>query len=241
MRRVLYLYSHQTRFFYELVKILKEHQLQYRAVDHPKDFVPKTWALVITTIDEAKQFGNHSLMKILALNPVIPIENNLLRILAEMNDEINKNKITVSIDPGANCNGIALILGGYTIYTTNLYDIDEIPRFIFRVVDTFPRFTKFTIKIGNGVKSLLEKVLESLRPFNLDQKNIKVEIVNESKTSLYKTKEKGKKPRSYDENAAIAIGHRSGKLESLCVDADKDALCIDQNEQGKNSEESSQE
>ncbi len=215
MRRSLYLYSHNTRFFYELVCILKENHLHYRAIDDPKTFVPKSWALVITTIDEAGQFNNTSISKILALNPAIPIENNLLRILAEMNDEINKRKITVSIDPGSKCNGVALILGGYTIYTTNIYEIDGIPRFIFRVVDTFPNFTIFTIKIGNGVKALLDKVLASLKPFNLHQKKIKIEIVDENSTSLFKTKEKGKKPRSFDENAAIAIGHRKGRLESL--------------------------
>jgi hypothetical protein len=213
MRRTIYLYSSNTRFFYELVKILKENSIAYRAIDDPKDFVPKSWALIVTTNEEAKLFAGHHLYKVLALYPSVPMKKNLLRILADVNDDINKNKITISIDPGANNNGIAVILGGHTIYTTVKYTVEEIPELIARVADSFPDFIKLTIKIGDGVKLLLDKVLAVVKPIAECDKRIRIEIVDENHTSLHKKKEKGKKPRTYDENAAIAIGQRKGLTE----------------------------
>jgi hypothetical protein len=210
MKRALYLYSHNVKFFYSLVSVLKENKIGYRPINEADGFRPKTWALVVTTTDELSLISKNEFSKFLAIDPEADMEVLLLRILAELNDEINQKKIVLSIDPGAEFNGIAVILGGFSIYTTILYEIQDLLPFIHLVIGAFPNYTKFTIKVGDGVKNLMEKVLDTLCSGNLSEKMIEIEIVDERNTSKKRTKIKGKKHRSIDENAAIAIGHRKG-------------------------------
>ena len=77
-----------------MISILKENNIRYRAIDEPIRFRPKTWALVVTTPNEIDMISKSDLSKFLSIDPSVDMNIHILKILAELNDEINQNKIT---------------------------------------------------------------------------------------------------------------------------------------------------
>ncbi|MFW9822939.1 MAG: hypothetical protein ACFFE4_08400, partial [Candidatus Thorarchaeota archaeon] len=122
--------------------------------------------------------------------------------------------ILFSIDPGTKQIGIVIFLEDYYLHSQTIYNKEEFIEVINDYILSFQKSDSDPIavifKFGRGVKSITTDLLKLVFETYKDRGNVKVYLVDESKTSKIKIQDSGKQINSKHEISAIIIAMRKG-------------------------------
>ncbi|MDE1852509.1 MAG: hypothetical protein KGI38_02045 [Thaumarchaeota archaeon] len=181
--------------YYALVSRLKGAGLQFTSVLPGSDV--QDCEVVLTTADEAKQFGEKALaLEDIDENPGIFKGQVLSRL-----DDVGI--VLVGVDPGKRT-GLAVFYGQTKLAFNTFDSLGEVCSSVGAFAKGIPA-TRMLVRIGNGNRSTASGLVERLRK---EVPRATIEVVDESGTSGGSTKMKGVQR---DQVAAAKIAFRKGE------------------------------
>ena len=185
--------------YYALVSRLRRAGLPFSSMLPDSDF--RGCELVLTTADEAKQFGDRALaLEDLDENPGIFKGQVVSRLTGE------GDLILVGVDPGKRT-GLAVFYG----QTRLAFSTFDSAGAVCSRVGAFARgvpSSRLLVRVGNGNRSMTTKLVDGLRR---EVPAATIEVVDESGTSTGSPKMKGVQR---DQAAAAKIAFRKGEVVS---------------------------
>ncbi|MDG6910180.1 MAG: hypothetical protein JRN08_07400 [Nitrososphaerota archaeon] len=185
--------------YYALVSRLRRAGLPFSSMLPDSDF--RGCELVLTTADEAKQFGDRALaLEDLDENPGIFKGQIVSRLTGE------GDLILVGVDPGKRT-GLAVFYG----QTRLAFSTFDSAGAVCSRVGAFARgvpSSRLLVRVGNGNRSMTTKLVDGLRR---EAPAATIEVVDESGTSTGSPKMKGVQR---DQAAAAKIAFRKGEVVS---------------------------
>ena len=190
----------RARAYYALVSRLRWAGLPFSSALPDSDF--GGCDLVLTTADEAEQFGSKAMaLEQLDENPGIFKGQVVSRLSGD------RDVILVGVDPGKRT-GLAVFYG-QTKLASNTFDSAAA---VCSRVGAFARgvpYNRLIVRIGNGNKSLAARLVDGLRK---EVPAATIEVVDESGTSAGSSKMRGVQR---DQVAAAKIAFRKGDVVSV--------------------------
>jgi hypothetical protein len=187
----------KARAYYALVSRLRRTGLPFSSALPDSNF--RDCDLVLTTADEAEQFGDKALsLEELDENPGI-FKGQIISHLSGSGDVV-----LVGVDPGKRT-GLAVFYG-QTRLAFNTFDSAGA---VCSRVGAFARGIpsgRVLVRVGNGNRSMASRLVEGL---HREVPNATIEVVNESGTSAGSSKMKG---IQRDQVAAAKIAFRKGEV-----------------------------
>lgn len=216
MRKKIYIATQNLSFFYELNKELLHLNIKFDILPI-RSKVPNISSIILTTSEEALKFGGkHKNLCILPFGRNENFQRYILKILAAYKIEYKEkySDILFSIDPGTKQIGIVIFLEDYYLHSQTIYNKEEFIEVINDYILSFQKSDSDPIavifKFGRGVKSITTDLLKLVFETYKDRGNVKVYLVDESKTSKIKIQDSGKQINSKHEISAIIIAMRKG-------------------------------
>lgn len=190
--------------YFLIVNELKKKSVPFLSLT-PNDPIPIEVKVVLTTEDE-KPLISHE--KILIYEDKEEPEAFVNRALRIIYGKRFYEKIVIGIDPGK-VFGLAVIADGKVIETGNFFSVEEILNKLKSALKSFNNSstTLFSVKIGNGVQTYKDKLLEALD--EALPSDVVLEIVNEVGTNRIFNETKHRRGLR-DIASAIRIGGRNG-------------------------------
>jgi hypothetical protein len=189
----------KARAYYALVSRLRKAELPFSSVLPGSDC--RDYELVLTTADEAEQFGGAALaLEDLDDNPGI----FKCQVVSRLNGE--GDTILVGVDPGKRT-GLAVFYGR----TKLAFSTFDSAGAVWSRVGTFSRAmpaSRMLVRVGNGNKSMVTRFVDGFRK---EVPGATIEVVDESGTSRASAKMKGVQR---DQVAAARIAFRKGEIVS---------------------------
>jgi hypothetical protein len=216
MRKKIYIGTQNLSFFYELNKELLHLNIKFEVLPIGSK-IPSISSIVLTTSEEALKFEEkHKNLCILHYGRNENFQHYVLKILAAYKIEYKENysDILFSIDPGTKKIGIVVFLEDYYLKSHTIYTKEEFIEVINDYILSFHKSDSDPItvifKFGRGVKSITTDLLKLVFETYKERGNMKVYLVDESKTSKIKIQDKRKQIKTKHEISAIIIAMRKG-------------------------------
>ncbi|MGP6240089.1 hypothetical protein ACNF40_06725 [Cuniculiplasma sp. SKW4] len=162
------IYSRNPRFYYKVLKILREREIPFSSIEDIKNIGDEI--MVIISHREDEYFSTRQVFDDDALSAV---RKSIPRLMGKNLFE----KIIIGIDPGPKP-GIAAIGDGVVIEAFELPEICKIEATVTKIVSDYES-NQTIIRIGDGDKPNMERILLKLRG-----QIIPMEVVDEKGTSM---------------------------------------------------------
>jgi len=213
----LYILTENLNFFYKINKRLIEKRIKAEILN-PGNKIPNAPSIILTTRDEFEKYYNKVLkVNFLVYSKYENFEQYLLRVIAAHRIEYKNNylSLTFSIDPGIKKIGLIIFLDDYYLDSFCCYEKDELLVAIRKNIHTFqdgnPILMVLTFKLGIGVPSLTNELIENIFKFLHGRKNINIFLIDEYKSSKMRIIKKQKEHNfSKDEISALILAFRKG-------------------------------
>ncbi len=216
MRTNIFVLTEDLNFFYRLNKELQQLQIKFKVLNIGNKIPNIPNSLILSTSKEMNNFEKVDKIKgkILFYEKDENFKQYIVKVLAIK--KIGKKtyyELVFSIDPGTKHLGLVIFLDDYYLNSHTIYEIDsfieKIKVYINALQESNPNPLKFVFKFGKGIMPITLKLIEQVfRHFNSE--NLRVLVVDESKTSKYKIRDENKKKIPKDEAAALIISLREG-------------------------------
>ena len=212
----IFLLSEDSKFFYRLNKELTSLNIAFNILNIG-DKIPNLPCLILTTSEEVDKFENpnENIVKIHAFTQRNNFSRYVLRILASYHIEYKEeySELTFSLDPGTKHIGLAVFLDDYYLNSHTFFNMDA----LFRKISDYVEFIQenssetknLTFKFGMGVFSTALELVSNLYAHFKEQNNMKVYLIDETKSSKINIYGQRKKiPK--DEVSALILSLRDG-------------------------------
>ena len=213
--KTLYVYTENLNFFYRLNRELKRLSINF-IILNTRAKIPDNNSLILTTSREINLFGNsYRNIKLLPYSENQDFKSYILRVLAAYRIEYKDNytKLTFSVDPGSKYIGIVVFLDNYYLISHTIYEKEDFFRFIMDVVKSFKNGNSYQMelefKIGSGVLPISLELVKKLYQIFKNEKSINIYLVDESKSSKLKIRDK-RKGITKHEISALILALRNG-------------------------------
>lgn len=187
----------EARAYYALVSRLRRAGLSFASILPGSDF--RDYELVLTTADEAGQFGGRALaLENLDENPGVFKGQVVSRLRGE------EDVVLVGVDPGKRT-GLAVFYG-QTRLAFNTFDSATA---VYSRIGAFARgipSSRLLVRVGNGNRSMAARLIDGLEK---EVPEATIEVVDESGTSSGSSKLKGIQK---DQVSAAKIAFRKGEV-----------------------------
>ena len=212
----LYILTENLKFFYKINKRLIEKRIKAEILN-PGNKIPNAPSTILTTQDEIKKYYEKDLkVNFLVHSNGENFEPYLLRVIAAYRIEYKNNylSLTFSIDPGKKI-GLMIFLDDYYLDSFYCHDKDELLVAVGNNIHTFqdsnPDLMRLTFKLGMGVPSLTNDLIEDIFKLFHGRENINIFLINEYKSSKMRIIKKQKERIfSKDEISALILAFRKG-------------------------------
>ncbi|MFX1286745.1 MAG: hypothetical protein ACFFB5_24115 [Promethearchaeota archaeon] len=199
------------RFYHKLSKLFEGSPLKAKFFVKSQSIPPQKYDLIITTQESMNHISNSTILQ-LSLEEIQPyLVAQIIGIIARKKEPKFKVLI-VGVDPGKHI-GLAAICDGM-ILAAETSRLPQLTQKIEKYLILFPS-EQVVIRIGDQPTSVSKVVFNKLFAVFGNQKNIKLEIVQEAYSSSRRT------PLDIsfgsNETAAITIAHRSGRVKNHLV------------------------
>lgn len=212
----IFIISENSKFFYRLNKELTSLNIAFNILNRG-DKIPNLPCLILTTAKELNNIENPNdrNVKIHAFTQENNFNRYILRILAiyHIGYKEDYSELTFSLDPGTKHIGLAVFLDDYYLNSHTFFDIDALLKAISNYVEFLQNdsgdLLKLTFKFGMGVFSSALELVSNLYAYFKERKNMRVFLIDESKSSKIKILGQRKKiPK--DEVSALILSLRDG-------------------------------
>jgi hypothetical protein len=214
--KILYISTENLNFFYRLNKELSRLNIKFEILNI-KDKLPTIPSLILTTREELDRFkGSYKNLNFLSYYYKENFQHYILRVLAAYRIEYKDfySELLFSIDPGSKRIGIVIFLDDLFFISRTIYDKTKFIDFIYNIVTCFqknnPILINLKFKFGNGVLLLSIELLRKVFDVFDGRENMKVYLIDESKSSKSKFKDKFKRIRTKHEVSALILSLRKG-------------------------------
>lgn len=189
----------KARAYYTLVSRLRRAELPFSSILPDSDF--GDCGLVLTTSEEARQFGDRALaLEDLAENPGIFKGQVMSRLTGE------GDVVLVGVDPGKRT-GLAVFYGQTKLAFNTFVSVAAVCSRVGEFARGIPS-SRLLVRVGNGNRSMANRLVDGLRN---EVPGATIELVDESGTSTASSKMKGVQR---DQVAAAKIAFRKGEVVS---------------------------
>lgn len=214
--KILYLHTENLNFFYRLNRELKRRNIQFKILSGISK-IPDVHSLLLTTIEDTHNLRiNYKKLKIMAYDKQDNFNHYIYKIIAAYSTGYKDyySKLIFSIDPGSKKIGLVVFLDDYYFVSHTFFDKIGITNVINDYVDCFqtnnPNLLKKIFKFGSGVLPLSLDLIQEITELFPNRKNLKVFLINESKSSKIRIQGIKKKFRTKHELSALILATREG-------------------------------
>ncbi len=214
--KILYLRTENLNFFYRINKELTRLNIKFDVLN-VSDKIPEIPTVILTTSDEIHNFKkSNEKVKFLAYSYKENFQHYVLKVLAANKIKFKENysNLLFSIDPGTKRIGIVIFLDDLFLISHTIFDKNEFIEFIIDKVDCFqkknPLPMKLEFKFGSGVLPLTIELLNEIYDHFGERKDMKIFLIDESKSSKTKIKDKKKRIKTKHEVSALILALRKG-------------------------------
>jgi len=179
--------------------------------------IPTFASIILTTFEEIHKFEkNYEKLQILPFHKDGNFQHYILKILAAYKIDYKDNYSTLifSIDPGTSQIGIAIFLDDYYLQSHTIYEKEMLTEVINDYILSFQKensnFITLIFKFGRGVISITIDLLKIIYDAFKNRNAVKVYLVDESRTSKVKIRDKKKRVKTKHEVSALIIAMRKG-------------------------------
>jgi len=212
----LYIYTENLNFFYRLNKELIRFNVKFEILT-VRSKIPTFASIILTTFEEIHKFEkNYEKLQILPFHKDGNFQHYILKILAAYKIDYKDNYSTLifSIDPGTSQIGIAIFLDDYYLQSHTIYEKEMLTEVINDYILSFQKensnFITLIFKFGRGVISITIDLLKIIYDAFKNRNAVKVYLVDESRTSKVKIRDKKKRVKTKHEVSALIIAMRKG-------------------------------
>jgi len=230
----LYILTEDLSFFYRINKELNKLKIPFKILNLNK-IITRHSNLILTTSAELKFVkGNNNESIILAYSSDETFDNYIIKVLAAVRIGYKHyySNLLFSVDPGKRT-GLMIFLDDFYLYSYCCFKPAEVIYNIIRYIECFqkenPNPMNISIKLGNGVYSIIRYLIEKIYQVYEKRKNLEILLIDEFRSSKIKISQK-KKPYklSKDEFSALILALRSG------IEVDQDNYLTILNQYGRN-------
>ena len=214
--KILYLHTENLNFFYQLNRELNRRNIQFKILSGISK-IPDLHSLLLTTSGDIHNLRtNYKKLKIMAYNEKDNFNHYIYKILAAYRIEYKEfySKLIFSIDPGSKKIGLVVFLDDYYLVSHTFYDKIGIINIINDYINCFqtnnPNPLKLIFKFGSGVLPLTLNLIQDIKESFQNRGDLKVFLIDESKSSKIRIQGMKKKFRTKHELSALIIALRDG-------------------------------
>jgi len=214
--KILFVHTENLNFFYRLNKELNRLDIKFKILSKNSK-IPDIPSLLLTTSGEIHNFKrDYKNLKILAYTESENFNYYILKVLAAFRIDYKEfySDLVFSIDPGLKQVGLVVFLDDYYLFSHTVYKMTELIDFIKDCANCFqndnPNLLNITFKFGGGVLTLTLKLIEQIIDVFQDRSNLKIYLIDESKSSKIRIQDIKKKLRTKHELSALILALRSG-------------------------------
>lgn len=212
----IYVFTENLNFFYKLNKELNRFNIPFKILNLSKK-IPPYPSIILTTIEE---FKNREFYRkngnFLAYSSEKSFEEYILKVISayRIGYKDHYSELTFSIDPG-NRTGLVVFLDDYYLMSHCCFETRDLIKKIKNYTQYFKRTNpdpmKLTLKFGRGVLSLTRDLVDIISAIFREEKDIKILLIDEFKSSKIKISKKDKESKiSKDEVSALILALRDG-------------------------------
>lgn len=214
--KILYLHTENLNFFYRLNSELNRRNIQFKILSGISK-IPDLHSILLTTSGDIHNLRiNYEKLKVMPYDEKDNFNHYIYKILAAYRIEYKEfySKLIFSIDPGSKKNGLVVFLDDYYLVSHTFYDKLGIINIIKDYINCFQtnnsNLLKLVFKFGSGVLPLTLNLIQDIRELFPDRKDLKVFLIDESKSSKIRIQGIKKKFRTKHELSALIIALREG-------------------------------
>jgi hypothetical protein len=214
--KILYVHTENLNFFFKLNRELNHLDIKFKILSRISK-IPDIPSLLLTTSGEIHKYReDYKNLKILAYTESENFNHYILKVLAAYRIDYKENysDLIFSIDPGLKKLGLVVFLDDYYLFSHTIYDRTELIDFIKDCINCFqndnPNLLKLTFKFGGGVLTLTLKLMEQIIDVFQDRNNLKIYLIDESKSSKIRIQDIKKRFRTKHELSALILALRKG-------------------------------
>ena len=214
--KILYLQTENLNFFYRLNRELNRRNIPFKILSGISK-IPDLHSLLLTTTEDTHNLrSNYKKLKIMAYDEHDNFNHYIYKIIAAYRIEYKEfySKLIFSIDPGSKKIGLVVFLDDYYFVSHTFFDKIGIINVINDYVNCFqinnPNLLKIVFKFGSGVLPLSLDLIQEITELFPNRKNLKVFLINESKSSKIRIQGIKKKFRTKHELSALILAMRDG-------------------------------
>ncbi|MFX0006344.1 MAG: hypothetical protein ACFFA7_02420 [Promethearchaeota archaeon] len=181
------------------------------------DKIPELPSVILTTSEEMYKIKKYNdKVKILPYSYDENFQHYVLKALAANKIKYKEyySDLLFSVDPGTKQIGIVIFLDDLFLISHTIFDKKEFLEFIIDKVDCFqknnPYSLKLEFKFGSGVLPLTIDLLKMIYDHFGKRKCMKIFLIDESKSSKTKIKDKRKRIKTKHEVSALILALRKG-------------------------------
>jgi hypothetical protein len=182
-----------------------------------KSKIPDIKSYILTTLEELYKFKDeYKNLKILPYNEKDDFNHYILKALAAYRIKLKEKNsdLTFSIDPGSKRIGMVVFLDDYYLISHTFLDtktfIEHINNYINCFQNDVPNLSKLIFKFGSGVLPLTLNLINKILDTFQKRDNLKIYLINESKSSKVKIQNRKKMFRTKHELSALILALRGG-------------------------------
>ncbi len=181
------------------------------------DKVPTLHSGILTTSEEMHKFKKYNeKIKILPYSYKENFQHYVLKVLAANRVKLKEHysDLLFSIDPGTKQIGIVIFLDDMFLISHTIYDKKNFLEFIIDKINCFqndnPSLMRLEFKFGSGVIPLTIELLKKIYNHFGKRRYMKIFLIDESKSSKTKIKDKNKRVKTKHEVSALILALRKG-------------------------------
>lgn len=214
--KTLYVLTEDLSFFYNLNKELNNLKIKFKILNFDWK-IPNISCIIITTNKEYERIKNKVSKKVLILvfNENENFDYFIIKILASYRVGYDKNysSLIFTIDPGAKHFGLVIFLDEYFLISYTIYEkedlIERIKQYVAALQENNMELIGLNFKLGSGVQSICIDLIENIYNTFQDRKELRIQLIDESKSSQIRIREKRRKLPKH-ESSALIISLRDG-------------------------------
>jgi len=214
--KTLYVLTEDLSFFYNLNKELNNLKIKFEILNFNWK-IPNIPCIIITTIKECERIKKKINKKvlILAYNENERFDFFIIKILASSRVGYDKNysSLIFTIDPGTKHFGLVIFLDEYFLISYTIYEkqdlIERIKQYVAALQENNMELISLNFKLGSGVQSICIDLIKSIYNLFQDREELRILLIDESKSSQIRIREKKRKLPKH-ESSALIISLREG-------------------------------
>jgi len=214
--KILYIRTENLNFFYRINKELSRLNIKFDVLN-VSDKIPELSPVILTTSEEIQKVKkNNKKLRILSYSYDEDFQHYILKVLAANKIKFKEyySDLLFSIDPGTKQIGIVIFLDDMFLISHTIFDKSKFLDFIVDKVNCFqndnPSLMNLEFKFGSGVLPLTIELLNEIYDYFGERKCMKVFLIDESKSSKTKIKDKKKRIKTKHEISALILALRKG-------------------------------